>query len=212
MGFLAPSTLRIRACVMATQSSPVPPYMGVATSNPATAKPRRRSRLRIPPVVRGASTGLEDEIEEVVGRRVEAIYAPGTSVDSAGVLRRGSLEERGEFEWDIGETDGEYRPYQRRAGLLSVGKYSRYAQPVPKALPHEILPRRRGRDSLKRVEEAEHFRKYMFLRRQLKPWSENFRITHGRTPNLADVHKAGVPGLLDRFIEYLEALEGLRRY
>jgi hypothetical protein len=93
-----------------------------------------------------------------------------------------------------------------------VYAYSRYARPVPAALPHEVLPRRRGRDSLRRAEEAEHFRKYLFLRRQLKPWSDQFRGAHGRTPSLEDVHKAGVPGLLDRFVEYLDALEGLRRF
>lgn len=88
--------------------------------------------------------------------------------------------------------------------------YTRYTRPVPAAKPHEILPTRRGRNSRRRVKEAEHFRKYMFLRRQLKPWSDDFRAKHGRTPNLVDVHKSEIPGLLDRFVEYLEVLEGLR--
>jgi hypothetical protein len=60
------------------------------------------------------------------------------------------------------------------------------------------------------VRDAEHFRKYIYLRRQLKPWSEEFRALNGRTPSLADVYDAGVPGLLDRFVEYLDALEKLR--
>lgn len=72
------------------------------------------------------------------------------------------------------------------------------------------MPRRRGRNGLKRVRQAEHFRQYMYLRRQLKPWSDAFREEHGRTPSLVDVHEANIPGLLDRFVEYLEALNELR--
>lgn len=101
--------------------------------------------------------------------------------------------------------------YLAASGLSrSAASYSRFAQPVPKPLPHEILPVRRGRNARKHVMQAEYFRQYMFLRRQLKPWSEEFRAIHGRIPNLEDVHEAGVPGLLDRFVEYLEALEKLR--
>lgn len=87
---------------------------------------------------------------------------------------------------------------------------TRFTQPVPKALPHEVFPVRRGRNARRNVEQAEYFRQYMFLRRQLKPWSEKFRAAHGRTPSLEDVHKADIPGLLDRFIDYLEALDKLR--
>lgn len=72
------------------------------------------------------------------------------------------------------------------------------------------MPTRRGRDSRRRVRDAEHFRRYIYLRRQLKPWSDAFRAQHGRTPSLIDVHASDIPGLLDRFVEYLEALEGLR--
>lgn len=82
--------------------------------------------------------------------------------------------------------------------------------PVPAAKPHEILRPARGRNSRRRTREAEYFRRYMYLRRQLKPWSDEFRTMHGRTPSLIDVHASEVPGLLDRFVEYLEALEGLR--
>lgn len=87
---------------------------------------------------------------------------------------------------------------------------SRFSQPVPDAQPHEVMPTRRGRDSRRRVREAEHFRRYIYLRRQLKPWSDDFRAQHGRTPSLIDVHASDIPGLLDRFVEYLEALEGIR--
>lgn len=81
---------------------------------------------------------------------------------------------------------------------------------MPAPLPHEIVRPSRGRDARRRVRDAEHFRRYMYLRRQLKPWSDAFRERHGRTPSLIDVHAAGVPGLLDRFVEYLDALEGMR--
>lgn len=50
----------------------------------------------------------------------------------------------------------------------------------------------------------------MYLRRLLKPWSDSFRARNGRTPSLVDVHDAQVPGLFDRFVEYLDALDGLR--
>jgi hypothetical protein len=93
---------------------------------------------------------------------------------------------------------------------LPVRTYPHLTRPVPDALPHEVLPKRRGRNAMRRVREAESFRVYMVLRRQLKPWSDQFRTIHGRTPDLADVHKAGVPGLLDRFVDYLEALQSLR--
>lgn len=86
----------------------------------------------------------------------------------------------------------------------------RFVVPVPTALPHEVLPPARGRDSRRKIRSAEHFRKYMYLRRLLKPWSESFREKHGRTPTLVDVHEAQVPGLLDRFVEYLNALDGMR--
>ncbi|PXF48174.1 hypothetical protein BWQ96_02126 [Gracilariopsis chorda] len=85
----------------------------------------------------------------------------------------------------------------------------RYA-PVPAPKPHEILRPKRGRNSRRRTREAEYFRRYMYLRRQLKPWSDDFRRKHGRTPSLIDVHASDVPGLLDRFVEYLDALESLR--
>lgn len=103
-----------------------------------------------------------------------------------------------------------YRIESRTVPSEEVARWSRCAKPVPKPEPHEIMPRRRGRNSLRRIEEAEHFRRYMVLRRQLKPWSDDFRSIHGRTPTLADVHKTGVPGLLERFLEYLDALDGLR--
>lgn len=89
------------------------------------------------------------------------------------------------------------------------GRTYRYA-PVPDPKPHEILRPKRGRNSRRRTREAEYFRRYMYLRRQLKPWSDEFRRTHGRTPSLIDVHASDVPGLLDRFVEYLDALESLR--
>lgn len=86
----------------------------------------------------------------------------------------------------------------------------RFLQPVPEAKPHEIVRPRRGRDSQKRIRMAEQFRRYLYLRKLLKPWSDLFRSKHNRTPTLVDVHDAEVPGLLDRFIEYLEALDALR--
>mmetsp|Transcript_24793 Transcript_24793/g.97994 ORF Transcript_24793/g.97994 Transcript_24793/m.97994 type:complete len:142 (+) Transcript_24793:234-659(+) len=52
--------------------------------------------------------------------------------------------------------------------------------------------------------EEDRFCKYMTLRRQLTPWSEFFREEHGRTPSLRDVQEAGVPGLLEKFSEYVE--------
>lgn len=87
---------------------------------------------------------------------------------------------------------------------------SRFAQPVPAPKPHEIMQPKRGRNSRRRIIEAEQFRKYIYLRRQLKPWSDDFRAKHGRTPSLIDVHASDIPGLMDRFVEYLEALELLR--
>lgn len=87
----------------------------------------------------------------------------------------------------------------------------RFLQPVPEAKPHEILRPRRGRDSQKHIRMAEQFRRYLYLRKLLKPWSDRFRSKHNRTPTLVDVHDAEVPGLLDRFVEYLEALDALRR-
>lgn len=81
---------------------------------------------------------------------------------------------------------------------------------MPEAKPHEILSPQRGRNSRRRTREAEHFRKYIYLRKQLKPWSDEFRAKHGRPPSLIDVDQAHIPGLLDRFKEYLDALEGLR--
>lgn len=103
------------------------------------------------------------------------------------------------------DTDAPFQPtYQRPQ------HGDRYVLPVPRALPHEVLKPARGRGSRKRMRTAEHFRKYMYLRRLLSPWSEAFREKHGRTPTLVDVHEAQVPGLLDRFVEYLNALDGLR--
>lgn len=87
---------------------------------------------------------------------------------------------------------------------------SRFLRPVPPPRPDEIMPSKRGRYARKRVVQAENFRKYMYLRRQLKPWSDAFRVKHGRTPSLVDVHQANIPGLMDRFVEYLEALDQLR--
>lgn len=89
-------------------------------------------------------------------------------------------------------------------------KITRYAQPVPKAKPSEIIVPRRGRDSKRRARDAESFRKYLILRRQLKPWSDAFRARHGRTPSLVDAHDSQIPGLGDRFVEYLDALDELR--
>lgn len=88
--------------------------------------------------------------------------------------------------------------------------HGRFTSPVPPPRPDEILPPRRGRNARQSVIQAEHFRKYIYLRRQLKPWSDSFRTKYGRTPSLLDVHQANVPGLLDRFVEYLEALDRLR--
>ncbi len=90
------------------------------------------------------------------------------------------------------------------------GGRGRFTTPVPPPRPDEVLPPSRGRNARKRVIQAEHFRQYIYLRRQLKPWSDSFRAKYGRTPSLVDVHQAGVPGLLDRFVEYLEALDRLR--
>lgn len=87
----------------------------------------------------------------------------------------------------------------------------RFLQPVPDPKPHEIVAPRRGRDSQKRIRMAEQFRRYLYLRKLLKPWSDLFRSKYDRTPTLVDVHDANVPGLLDRFIEYLDALDALRR-
>lgn len=97
-----------------------------------------------------------------------------------------------------------------RAAPSLPPRQSRFLKPVPPPRPEEILPRKRGRNGLKRVHQAEHFRQYIYLRRQLKPWSDAFRKKHGRTPSLVDVHQSNVPGLLDRFVEYLEALDRLR--
>lgn len=87
---------------------------------------------------------------------------------------------------------------------------SKYLQPVPPRQPEDILVPKRGRNARKRMHQAEHFRHYLYLRRQLKPWSDTFREKYGRTPSLVEVHQASVPGLLDRFVEYLEALDKLR--
>lgn len=95
-------------------------------------------------------------------------------------------------------------------GGTGIGMRPRFTDPVPKALPHEIMPKKRGRDARRRARDAENFRKYMYLRRLLKPWSDNFRRKYGHTPTLVDVHDAAIPGLLDRFIEYLDAVEALR--
>ena len=92
----------------------------------------------------------------------------------------------------------------------SPAKITRYAQPVPKAKPSEVVPPRRGRDSKRRTRDAESFRKYLILRKQLKPWSDAFRTRHGRTPSLIDAHASEIPGLGDRFVEYLDALNDLR--
>lgn len=97
-------------------------------------------------------------------------------------------------------------------GGRGIGIRQRFVDPVPEPLPFEVLKPRRGRDSSRRIREAEHFRQYMYLRRLLKPWSEQFRERFGRTPSLVDVHDAAIPGLLDRFVEYLDAVDGLRNY
>lgn len=87
---------------------------------------------------------------------------------------------------------------------------SRFSRPVPPAKPCELPSPRRGRDSRRRIRQAENFRRYLYLRRQLKPWSDSFRAKHGRTPSLLDVYEQDIPGLLERFVEYLDALENLR--
>lgn len=89
-------------------------------------------------------------------------------------------------------------------------RQSRFSRPVPPPKPHEIPSPRRGRDSRRRIRQAENFHRYIYLRRQLKPWSDSFRSKHGRTPSLLDVYKQDIPGLLERFVEYLDALENLR--
>ncbi|CAN8067929.1 unnamed protein product [Agarophyton chilense] len=86
---------------------------------------------------------------------------------------------------------------------VPAGRVSRFT-PVPPPKPHEILRPRRGRNARRRTKDAESFRRYMYLRRQLKPWSDEFRRKHGRTPGLIDVHASDVPGLLDRFVEFLK--------
>lgn len=86
----------------------------------------------------------------------------------------------------------------------------RFLQPVPEPKPHEILAPRRGRDSQKRIRTGEYLRRYMYLRKLLKPWSDRFREKYNRTPTLVDVHDANIPGLLERFIEYLDTLDALR--
>ena len=90
---------------------------------------------------------------------------------------------------------------------------SRFTRGVPPAPPKDTASKpRRGRDAKRRMKDAESFRQYVYLRKQLKPWSDAFRAKHGRTPNLVDVHNADVPGLMDRFLEYLDALESMRDY
>mmetsp|Transcript_4405 Transcript_4405/g.13354 ORF Transcript_4405/g.13354 Transcript_4405/m.13354 type:complete len:140 (-) Transcript_4405:374-793(-) len=98
-------------------------------------------------------------------------------------------------------------PLELLAGDDQCG--SRWLKTAPPPVKREFsLTMPRGGRKQKKADriraEADRFGKYMVLRRQLAPWSEYFRETYGRIPSLRDVRESKVPGLLEKFQEYVE--------
>jgi len=94
--------------------------------------------------------------------------------------------------------EGERSLWLSEVGVESEGVRSRIMR-----LPTVDMPVRRGRDSRKRVREAEDFSKYMTLRRTLGLWTSRFRERYGRAPTLSEVETLYSEEVVNLFKEYL---------
>lgn len=67
----------------------------------------------------------------------------------------------------------------------------------------DIVSSRHCRSAAVPAEVAMASRELLALRDELKPWSDKFRSTYGRTPTTADAARSAVPGLLSKFRRYI---------